>query len=209
MELELTAKAFARLLDRLGDGREQEAGEQYEHLRRAFIRFFEWRGAPFPEEHADETFNRVARKLDEGIEIKNIGGYCYEVARLVCLEALKGRESRRAPLEEIKLIATASETAEAAAEKEQWLTYLNDCLSVLPAESRELIMEYYRDEKRGRIDRRKELAERLGLRREVLANRAQRVRDKLEQCVTRCLKKNQRYEGDFLPLKSERPANLR
>src|SRR5690349_7209563 len=153
MELELTAKAFARLLDRFGEGREQ-AGEQYEHLRRALIRFFEWRGAPFPEEHADETFNRVARKLDEGIEVKNIGGYCYEVARLVCLEALRGRESRRAPLEEIKLTATASETADATAEKERWLTFLDDCLSVLPAESRELITEYYQDEKRGRIDRR-------------------------------------------------------
>ena len=189
MELELTAKAFARLLDRLGESQEQ-AGEQYEHLRRALIRFFEWRGAPFPEEHADETFNRVARKLDEGIEIKNIGGYCYEVARLVCLEALKGRESRRAPLEEIKLTATASDTADATAEKEQWLTCLDDCLGVLPAESRELITEYYRDEKRGRIDCRKVLAERLGLRRDALANRAQRLRDKLEQCVSRCLKKN-------------------
>ncbi|MFL6229071.1 MAG: RNA polymerase sigma factor [Pyrinomonadaceae bacterium] len=190
MELELTAKAFARLLARLGGGREQEAGEQYEHLRRALIRFFEWRGAPFPEEQADETFNRVARKLDDGIEIKNMGGYCYEVARLVCLEALKGRESRRAPLEEIKLTVTASETADAAIEKEQWLTCLDDCLGVLPAESRELITEYYRDEKRGRVDRRKVLAERLGLRRDALANRAQRVRDRLEQCVTRCLKKN-------------------
>src|SRR3954469_15249507 len=117
MELELTAKAFTRLLDRLGEGREQ-AGEQYEHLRRAFIRFFEWRGAPFPEEHADETFNRIARKLDEGVEIKSVGGYCYEVARLVCLEALKGHESRRTPLDEIKLEATAPDTTDATAEKE-------------------------------------------------------------------------------------------
>jgi hypothetical protein len=58
---------------------------------------------------------------------------------------------------------------------------------VLPIESCELITEYYRDEKRGRIDHRKALAERLGLRRDALANRAQRVRDKLEQCVANCL----------------------
>jgi hypothetical protein len=31
------------------------------------------------------------------------------------------------------------------------------------------------------------LAERLGLNRETLANRAQRLRDKLERCVTRCV----------------------
>src|SRR5213082_1945112 len=102
----LTSEAFEKLLDCLGENRER-AGEKYEDLRRTLIRFFEWRAAPFPEEHADEAFNRVAHKLDEGIEIKNIGGYCYEVARLVYLEALKGRESRRAPLEEIKLTATA------------------------------------------------------------------------------------------------------
>src|SRR3954447_15295374 len=113
MELELTAKAFARLLDRLGEGREQ-AGEQYENLRRTLIRFFEWRGAPFPEEQTDESFNRVARKLDEGVEITNIGGYCYEVARLVYLESLKGHDSRRAPLEETKLEARALDLDEIA-----------------------------------------------------------------------------------------------
>ena len=186
MALGLTANAFTKLLDSLGEN-EEEAGEKYEDLRRTLIRFFEWRGAPFPEEHADESFNRVARKLDEGVEIKNIGGYCYEVARLVYLESLKGHESRRAPLEEIKLEAKALDTDELA-EKEQRLTCLDDCLSVLPTESHELITEYYCDEKRGRIDRRKALAERLKLRRDALANRAQRVRDKLEQCVTRCLK---------------------
>jgi len=186
MELGLTAKAFTKLLDSLGKNQE-EAGEKYEDLRRTLIRFFEWRGAPYPEEHADESFNRVARKLDEGVEIKNIGGYCYEVARLVYLETLKGHESRRAPLEEIKLEATAHDT-EDLAEQEQRLSCLDDCLRVLPTESQELITEYYSDERRGRIDRRKALAERLGLRRDALANRAQRVRDKLEQCVTQCLK---------------------
>ncbi|MBA2733882.1 MAG: hypothetical protein H0U54_13500 [Acidobacteria bacterium] len=188
MERELTAKAFTKLLDRLGDGQEQ-AGEKYEDLRRTLTRFFEWRGAPFPEEHTDETFNRIARRLDEGIEIKNIGGYCHEVARLVYLEALKGHESRRAPLEETKLEVITPDTTDETAEKEQRLTCLDDCLRVLPVESRELIKGYYSDEKRGRIDRRKALADTLGLRRDALANRAQRVRDKLEQCVIRCLKK--------------------
>jgi RNA polymerase sigma factor (sigma-70 family) len=193
MELELTAPAFAKLLDHLG-GDEEPAGERYENLRRTLIRFFEWRSAPFPEEHADETFNRIARKLNEGVEIRNIGGYAYEVARLVCLEALKGHQNRRAPLDEIEYETARPDITDEIEEKEQRLTCLDDCLSVLPAESRELITEYYSDEKRGRIDRRKVLAERLGLRRDALANRAQRLRDKLEQCITRCLKKKQRYE---------------
>lgn len=190
MEQGLTANAFAKLLDCLAEDRER-AGDKYEDLRRTLTRFFEWRGAPFPEEHTDETFNRVARRLDEGVEIKNIGGYCYEVARFVCMEALKGHDSRRSSLEAIKREGAAAETSDEAVEKELRLTCLEDCLRVLPIESRELITEYYRDEKRGRIDRRKALAERMGLRRDALANRVQRVRDRLEQCVADCLKKKQ------------------
>src|SRR4051794_33975236 len=143
----LTAEAFTKLLESLGKN-QTEAGEKYEDLRRTLIRFFEWRGAPFPEEQTDESFNRVARKLDEGVEITNIGGYCYEVARLVYLESLKGHDSRRAPLEETKLEARALDLDEIA-EKEQRLTCLDDCLKVLPADSHELITEYYSDEKRG------------------------------------------------------------
>ena len=188
MERGLTENAFTKLLDCLGEDRER-AGEKYEDLRRTLIRFFEWRGAPFPEDQADETFNRVARKLGEGVEIKNIGGYCYEVARLVCLESLKGHDSRRTPIEAVKLEETVANTTDEALEKETRLSCLEECLRVLPVETRELIVEYYRDEQRGRIDRRKALAERLGLRRDALANRAQRVRDKLEQCVINCVKK--------------------
>jgi RNA polymerase sigma factor (sigma-70 family) len=188
MKANLTRESFAKLLDYLGADRDR-AGEKYEDLRGILIRFFEWRGAPFPEEQADETFNRVARRLDEGVEIKNIGSYCYEVARLVCLEALKGHDSRRTQVEAVNLKGMSADTADEALEKELRLSCLEDCLRELTPESRELIVEYYQEDKRGRIDRRKALAERLRLRREALANRAQRVRDKLEQCVTNCLKK--------------------
>ena len=193
MERELTSQAFIKLLERLGDNEEQ-AAQNYEDLRHTLIRSFEWRGAPFPEEHADETFNRLARKLDEGVEIRNINDYTYTVARLVWLEALKGPDKRGTPLDEIKHEPVAADTGEVV-KKEESLNCLDDCVDVLPGESRDLIIEYYIDEKRGRIDRRRELAERLGLRRDALANRAQRLRDKLEQCVTRCLKKKLRYEA--------------
>ena len=192
MEARLTANAFAKLLDCLSADRER-AGEKYEDLRRTLIRFFEWRGAPFPEEHADETFNRIARKLEAGVNIKSINSYCHEVARLICLEALKGHDSKRSPLEAINLAvdvaSTTDEAATEALEKEFRLSCLEDCLDGLPVESRELIVGYYQDEKRGRMDHRKALAQRLGLRRDALANRAQRVRDKLERCVSDCFKK--------------------
>lgn len=188
MELSLTADAFTKLLDCLSADRDR-AGEKYEDLRLTLIRFFEWRGATFPEERTDETFNRVARKLEAGVKVKNIGGYCYEVARLVCLEAFKAHDSKRSPLEVLNREAAVTSTTDEALEKELRLSCLEDCLGGLPDESRKLIVGYYQDEKRSRIDHRKVLADRLGLRRDALANRAQRVRDRLERCVSDCFKK--------------------
>jgi DNA-directed RNA polymerase specialized sigma24 family protein len=185
----LTPETFGKLLDSLDSDREA-AGTKYEQLRRILIRFFEWRGAPFPHEHADETFDRVSRKLAERVMIANIGGYCYEVARLVCLEALKGPERTLVPLESTVVPPLAAPSTDATAGKEERLACLETCLQQLPQDSRDLILDYYRDDKRARIEGRKALAERLGLQRETLANRAQRVRDRLEACVTACLSKS-------------------
>jgi RNA polymerase sigma factor (sigma-70 family) len=181
----LSAPAFQRLLARL-DRDPARAGERYEDLRRTLVRFFEWRGAPFPEDHADETFDRVARRLDEGIEIENLGGYSYNVARLVLLETLKSPDSRRTDLDMAPALA-ASDDQHASTAKEARLGCLDQCLRALPAENREVILTYYRDEKRARIDSRRDLAARLGINAEALANRAQRLRDKLERCVNACL----------------------
>jgi len=188
MKAGLTADTFARLLNCL-DANQERAGEKYEDLRRLLIRFFEWRGSPFPEEQVDESLNRVARKLGEGIEIKNIGGYCYEVARLVLHETLKSPDRKHESLEAMNVEVAAAETGNEAEEKEMRLGCLDHCLDKLPESARDLIVEYYRESNGEHIERRKALAERLGLRREALANRVQRIRDKLEQCVSRCLRK--------------------
>ena len=193
MAATLTAESFARLLECL-DADAERAGEKYEELRHRLIKFFEWRSTPFPEDHADDCFNRVARKLAEQIEIHNLNAYCYEVARLVCLEAQKGSDSRRETWDPDQHSPDAASTADEANERELLLGCLDDCLDRLPAESRAVIIEYYQDQKRDKIERRKALAAALGLRREALANRAQRLRDKLERCVTRCVRGKRRYE---------------
>ena len=184
----LTINTFSNLLNYLDTDRER-AGEKYEILRRTLIRFFEWRGAPFPEEHSDETFNRICRKLEEGIEIKNLSAYSYEVARLIFLETTKGADSKRLPLESIEDGLVTSNVTEESAEKETRLSCLEDCLGTLPDESAELVLEYYSYEKRGQVERRRALAERFGLRRDALANRVQRLRDKLQYCVSACVRK--------------------
>src|SRR2546425_11773716 len=147
MQAGLTADIFAKLLARL-DPDSERAGERYEDLRRTLTRFFEWRNAPFPEEQTDEVFNRIARKLFEGVEIRNIGSYCYEVARLVCLEALKGKDSKRASLDPNNHDAPDAKVENGAREQEIRLDCLEECLDALPIGNRELIVEYYQDDKR-------------------------------------------------------------
>jgi RNA polymerase sigma factor (sigma-70 family) len=188
MSRSITGDSLKKLLDCF-DADHDRAGEKYEDLRRALIRFYNGRGIFFAEECADEVFDRVSRRLTEGVEIKNIYSYCYEVARLILLERLKSRENRRVPLEETVLVESMINQDDDAVEKERMLQCLDRCLQQLPPESRALIIEYYQDSQRDRIDRRKALAKRLGLRRDALANRAQRLREKLEQCILECLKK--------------------
>jgi DNA-directed RNA polymerase specialized sigma24 family protein len=180
----LTGPAFQRLLARLDDD-PARAGERYEDLRRTLVRFFEWRGAPFPEDHSDDALDRVARRLDEGVDIANLRSYSYTVARLIYLETLKGPDVRRGTLETAPP-PLAEDAAVAAGDKEARLACLDACLGGLAADQREVILTYYRDVKRARIDARRDLADRLGIRIEALANRAQRLRDKLERCVTDC-----------------------
>src|SRR5258705_1304439 len=60
----LKPEAFDRLLDSLGEDRES-AGKRYLEIRSNLVRFFEWRGSPVPEDHADETINRVAKRISE------------------------------------------------------------------------------------------------------------------------------------------------
>lgn len=194
----LTEQAFARLLGVL-DGDRDRAGERYEDLRRTLVRFFEWRGAPCPEEQADHTLDRVAGKLADGVEITNIGGYSYVVARLVFLETLKGPARRRVAIDP-DAVAAPTQAMDDADDKERRLVCLDRCLDGLSADSRELIVEYYREDRRPRIEVRRAMAERLGLRNEALTNRAQRVRDKLERCVVTCLGTSPRHDSELPPL---------
>ena len=185
-EEDATAAGFDRLLGSLDADRERAAA-RYEDLRRTLVRYFQWRGVPFADEQADETFDRVARRLAEGTAVGNIGGYCYEVARLVALEAHK-RPDRRGGAPGPGLAVAAAPGTDEAQEMETRMACLERCLAALPGDQRAFILDYYRDDRRGRIDRRRTLAERFGLRREALANRAQRLRDRLERCVKECMR---------------------
>lgn len=153
-------------------------GQIYEEIRRKMIRLFKWRGSGRPEELVDRTFERVSQKLPS---VTNYLGdpshYICGVGRLIFLESL--REKTPQPP-----VPTVAEEVD-----EQALSCLDECMEQLldPLE-RELILEYYRDEKRTKIDRRERLAHQLGTSVNSLRIRTCRIRMRLQKCVTDCVK---------------------
>lgn len=181
-EWTLTEESFAKFLARLSPDREL-AGAEYEKLRLMLVGLFDWRGAHFPEECADETLNRIARKIDSGEVIRDLVSYCHAVARLVFLETLRRPDHKNVSLDELTPIAALNSESEDDDTRRQCF---KGCLQELPAASQQLILEYYKDEKRDKIANRLRIAERLGIPLNALRSRSQRVRKKLEECVKDC-----------------------
>jgi len=184
----LTSEAFECLLVAFDADRES-AAHKYEIMRRKLTEFFEARGTEAPPDYADETINRVARRITEGEEIKDLNSYFYGVARLVWLEFLRSRDKESTPLE-LAPNPIAVNTAEVEAErreKEQRLTCLESCLSKLPPANRNLIVEYYREEQGLKIDTRKRQAAMLNTTINGLRLRASRIRADLAKCVHGCV----------------------
>jgi DNA-directed RNA polymerase specialized sigma24 family protein len=179
---QITASALDRLLARL-DPEPARAAEAYEALRLALTRFFDWRGAHFPDECADEALDRLVRRLEDGADVADVRGFALGIARLVLLERARAPQARHDELDEQRIgAAPAADAVPDGALHE----CLDRCLAGLPDDARRLILEYYQDQRRQKIDRRVRLALELGLSANALRSRAQRVRDRLEGCVRTC-----------------------
>ena len=191
----LTADAFEALLFKLHPDRER-AGQEYERIREKLLNFFRWRGCRDPQEFADRTIDRVARKIMEGAELRVRDPYLFfhGVARNVL------REHWRAPGRDLETLdelpsslvpandpAEMIEPEEERQEHERRLECLSECLQSLPANRLELVTKYHKSEGRAKIEDRKELAERLSIPLNALRLRVSRIRTEIERCVDRCL----------------------
>jgi RNA polymerase sigma factor (sigma-70 family) len=163
-------------------------------MRRRLVSYFHRKHCSTADDLADETLNRVARKLEEGaIADAQPARYCYTVAKFVFLESLRRPEQSQSSLEGLAggRDAISDRAARAGADaggetRERLLDCLERCLDELTSSDRELILDYYRDEQRVKIDRRRELAARLGVTQNALSIRACRIRARLEACVREC-----------------------
>jgi RNA polymerase sigma factor (sigma-70 family) len=180
----LTPKGFSRLLARLGDDSDVAAA-QYERLRATLQKFFDWHGAWPPEECADETLDRLARKLGD-VEIANPWSYALGIARLVLLEWQRRPATLSSDGHPEIADRPALGTPHDETEDELFRTCFDRCLAALPPDSRTLVLEYYVAERQAKIDNRRRLAKTFGVSESALRNRVQRVRNRLERCVETC-----------------------
>jgi DNA-directed RNA polymerase specialized sigma24 family protein len=172
-----------RFLEAL-DADPARASRRYEELRRKLVDLFRWRALGAPEDLADETIERVARKLEAGEVLRgDVARYAGGVARLVALEA--GRRGwREAPTDGAVL-----DTHPARVEDDDGGARgcLDRCLEELAAPARDLLLRYQLDEGRTRIDQRKAIAGELGIGLNALRIRVHRIRAQVEQCVRDCV----------------------
>jgi DNA-directed RNA polymerase specialized sigma24 family protein len=190
----LTPGAFRTLLDWLGEGTDS-SGQPYVEMRRRLVAYFDRKNCPAPDDLADETLNRVARRLEEeGVtESETPARYCYIVARFVFMEHLRGTQKTDALLGDLRRrqprghSLAASEADDEHAIKEKRLNCLERCAGELEPRSRETIIRYYVGKERTKIENRRALAEELEITMNALSIRACRIRDKLEDCVRRCV----------------------
>lgn len=193
----LTREGFEKLLATL-DPDPGRAGERYELIRRKLVRFFEWHQCGPADDKADEVFDRVGRRLQEGevIRAADPASYFYGVARNVLHEHWDALKREQRALQAAGAIPESAEGfAEQPSDSENAHECLQSCLSKLSSERRRLILGYYQGEKETKILGRQGLADRLQIPPNALRLRAFRIRETLERCVRTCLE-TRRAAGD-------------
>src|SRR5882757_5870855 len=174
---ELGQQDFDRLLSWLDRDRER-AGFLYEQIRWRLVTILAARGCTLAEELADETIDRVARRV---VDIQHAYSgdkaiYFLGVMNNVHHEYLKRPTLSQPPEPEDDLEA-----------KETTHLCLAKCLDKLSPNSRRLIERYYSENKRAKIDLRKRIAAERDNGISTLRLRAVRIREKLQTCIEQCL----------------------
>jgi DNA-directed RNA polymerase specialized sigma24 family protein len=173
----LDQEAFDALLAWLDPDREH-AGQKYEEIRARLIKYFVRRGCPISEELADVTIERVTRKVRD-LAAGYVGDpalYFYGVAHKVYLEYQKKKPD--------PLPLPPPDPPDHLEKNDRCL---ERCLQKLDSQTRNLILQYYKDDRRAKIDHRGQLARQMGIPLNTLRMRMHRIRLSLRECVEDCL----------------------
>lgn len=176
----ITKDSFEALLEWLDPNRD-EAALRFEVIRNGLIRMFVSKGLMDAEFYADQTVDRVIKRLPEiranyvDLPVK----YFHGVARNILLEASRRREIPTDVLPECLF-------PEGTIDKDL-ANCLRKCLRSLSQEKHELIYDYHVYEGHEKIDSHREMAEELSISVGALRTRAHHVRVALEECVRKCM----------------------
>ena len=179
----ITRDSFDALLEWLDPDRDK-AARQYEVIRAGLIRLFVSNGLADAEHYADETVDRVIKRLPEirANYVNEPVRYFHGVARNVVREALRRRE-------------IATDVVPERSSPFRWgendlAECLRKCWRALPVEKRELIYDYHVYDGHQKIESHREMAGERAISVGALRTRAHHVRVDLEHCVKQCMEAN-------------------
>ena len=177
----ITKEPFEALLEWLDPDREK-AGQRYEMIRAGLIRIFVSKGVSDAEHYTDEAIDRVVKRLPE-IQGKYVGDparYFHGVARNLILEASRRKEVATDMLPQGITEEIVSDTSEC----------LSKCLKLLPADKRELILDYHLYQGHAKVEHHRQMAVELSISDGALRTRAHHLRVSLEKCVLECIEQS-------------------
>ena len=140
------------------------------------------RGFSDAEDLADEAMNRVMKKLPE-IQDTYVGEparYFHGVARFIIREMIRRKEIA---VEVVPVVPVETEV-----HSDEYDCLLK-CLRFLPADKRELILDYYIYDGRDKITQHRRMAHELQITEGALRGRAHQVRGNLEKCIQQCIER--------------------
>jgi DNA-directed RNA polymerase specialized sigma24 family protein len=173
---------------RVFEDEERDIVEQFRSLQEKLTIYFEARHCIDPEELADETLERVVRKLCEGTEVLDLKRYSYGVAKNVFYEYLRRERVKHQYSDEQRYRPEPKASGDVVdMAKERRLDCLEACSGRLKEEARWILYEYYRYNGQHKLEHRKKMAEKLNITREALTLRVFHLKQKLRKCINDCL----------------------
>jgi RNA polymerase sigma factor (sigma-70 family) len=186
--LTITQDSFDALLEWLDPALER-AAERYEVIRAGLIKIFVSHGLVDAEHYADETVDRVIKRLPEirDTYVSDPIKYFHGVARNIIREAFRRKEINFDVLPECLPLGRSDESDLAEC--------LRKCLRALPPDKHALIHDYHIYEGRQKVESHVEMAGELSISVGALRTRVHKVRVTLEECVAKCLETSRNKTG--------------
>lgn len=183
-EWAITKEEFDSFIEWLDKDRDQAAAK-YVVIRRRLVTFFNCRGCNDPDSLADETINRIIRKLPSFSPTDEKARIFYGFAKFVYLEQLRIIDP--IPLTDFLKLEVHPEMD---VDREQLHQCLNRCLQKQPSDRQKMFISYYLVEKGEKVEHHQKLAELSGLTIGGLRKRIFDLKEKLTDCIKKCLKNN-------------------